>query len=781
MNVLTSSSFLLTKLHMDSLDEQGTLGGIKSALEMLPETVHSAFETSIRKIKMNGESETKRFDLGLAKHVLSWVVVAADPLNATQIRHSFAIRHSTKTLNIDFLPQEAELTSVCAGLVTMDPKTKVLSLVHESVLDYLWSHDIVPKSSDMDVAKMCLRYLLFEEPEQDTERPLLNYAARYWLKHFCLGEQHIDDEAENLAMKFLSDSEKVQIAFQVMAGKNSLALGDMTGLHAAIHFNRRNWAERLIAQDVKVDATCSDGRTALHWAAKDGRSDMVELLTQKSADTNIQDRYGDTPLHLAIMWSTKDCMDVVHKLVKAGARVDIRGGKGYTPLAWAMRHGPSSIAKLLAENQADVNAEDQGWTSLREAMDQGQLDIIEILLKKGADLNRPSSVDGWTPLRKVVQDGDVEMVHRLLEMGAEVDLRDEQNGYSPLRWAVLYQHESIVQQLLKQGANVDETANDGSTALMEAVKTKETIVWMLLENGANPDVQDNEGRTALHFAIRKKLNSVIWLLIMKKATVTIRNTENFSCLDLAVQNNDLSVIWLLCENGAKADDANDVGMTALHLASFLGHLEIVRFFLDRKTNTTLKDQMGDTALHRAVKTKHKDIAGLLTSRGGMADIEDGMGLTALRIATKSQDLAMMRALLDNGASCDTQDKNGMTALHQAVDQGFNEGIRILLRNSANPDVKDNEGFAATHHAVWNDNKDIVVILVKGGANVNIQDEDHRTPLIHAVQYGYEQLVTVLLGEGADVNVRAKNGWTAAEFAGNHGLIRGLLQRAAAFR
>ncbi|KAF7558280.1 hypothetical protein G7Z17_g118 [Cylindrodendrum hubeiense] len=703
----TGGIFLLAKLHMDSLGEQGTLGGIKSALETLPDTVHSAFETSIMKIKIDRKSATKKYQFSLAQHVLTWVVLAGEPLNSTQICHSFAITRSTNTLNKDFLPAEADLVSVCAGLVTMDSKTKVLSLVHESVLNYLWSHSIVQKGFDMDVAKLCLRYLLFDESELETERPLLSYAARYWFNHFSLEEKYVDVEAEDLVMAFLKDDEKVRTVFQIIA----------------------------------------DGRTALHWAAKEGRGDLVELLAKKSADTNIQDRKGDTPLHLALMSSTKDCTDVVHQLVKA------------------------------AENQADIDTEDEGWTSLREAMDRERHDIVDILLKKGVDINRPSSVDGWIPLRMAAQNGDVKMVRRLLSMGARVDARDDQTGYSPLRWAIYHNRQAVVQLLLDHGADADDKAKDGSTALMGAVTSEKTIVWMLLEHGAKPDAQNDRGQTALHYAVKNKLSSVIWILVMSNVPVALRDKRGNSCLDLAVQGKDLSVVWLLCENGARADDANADGMTALHLASFLGHLEIVRYFLDRKVDAKVKDGMGDTALHRAVKKKHKDLAGLLTSRGGVAEIQDKDGLTALSIAMQSEDPAMIQVLLDNGASGDVQNKDGLTVLHQALGQKYVEGIRFLLTKSTNPDVKDKEGYAALHRAVLLDNEDIVTALVEGGADINIQDEYDRTPLILAAQTGKVNLVSVLLGAGADVNARSNNGWTAIVFAGRQNVIEGLLRSA----
>ncbi|KPM41937.1 hypothetical protein AK830_g4615 [Neonectria ditissima] len=606
--------FLLTKLHMEYLAEQKTIGDIKIALSNLPDSIPRAFEASIQKIKRNGKPDN------IAQHVLTWTALALEPLNADQIRHGFAISFSDQALNEDFVPAEATLTSVCAGLATMDSKTKTICLVHESVPKYLRDHGIISQNADIEMAKMCLRYLLFEEPRQGVDRPFLRYAASYWMTHFTRGEEHVDEDAHGLLMKFFKDNTKVRIAFQTMAGAESSSWCDMTGLHAAVYFNRGLWVEQLVQEGAEINATCADGRTALHWAANSGRGDLVELLIQHSADTDIRDRNGDTPLHVAVTRSTMNCEGAVRELVQGHAQLDIRGGKGFTPLTWAIRYGPSSVAKILAESQTDVNAEDyQGWTSLREAVHEGQDKIINTLLKRGVDLNRPSH-DGWTPLRHAVQKGNEPMVRRLLKSGADVNLRDADDGFTPLRWAVLYKHTSIVQLLVRKGADVNFKAKDGSTQLIEAVKSKEkTSVWTLLENGAEKDAQDTAGQTALHHATEAQLNAIIWLLVTEGVSTTLRDINGLSCLDLAVLKNDFSVVWLLCENGAKADDANEKGITALHHALCLGRLDMVRFFLDAGISVDLMDDFGFAALHHAVAKGHKEIAELLVSRGAKVD------------------------------------------------------------------------------------------------------------------------------------------------------------------
>ena len=48
--------------------------------------------------------------------------------------------------------------------------------------------------------------------------------------------------------------------------------------------------------NMDVDEGDYDRRTALHLAAGEGRTEMVELLCQAGADVNVQDRWGNRPL-----------------------------------------------------------------------------------------------------------------------------------------------------------------------------------------------------------------------------------------------------------------------------------------------------------------------------------------------------------------------------------------------------------------------------------------------------------------------------------------------------
>jgi len=90
------------------------------------------------------------------------------------------------------------------------------------------------------------------------------------------------------------------------------------------------------------------GFTPLHQAMTYGWEEMAEYLILKGADPNIQDKYGDTALHLA--GSAKE----VKLLLKKGARINLKNKKGLTPLESAVKQKNKEKVEILRkwkENQ----------------------------------------------------------------------------------------------------------------------------------------------------------------------------------------------------------------------------------------------------------------------------------------------------------------------------------------------------------------------------------------------------------------------------------------------
>lgn len=75
---------------------------------------------------------------------------------------------------------------------------------------------------------------------------------------------------------------------------------------------------RLVAGGANVNIRRDDGCSALHVAAKEGRSDIAEFLLLRQADPNITDADGDTPYDHAVFYGEHEFAAL---LVRHGATI----------------------------------------------------------------------------------------------------------------------------------------------------------------------------------------------------------------------------------------------------------------------------------------------------------------------------------------------------------------------------------------------------------------------------------------------------------------------------
>ena len=124
------------------------------------------------------------------------------------------------------------------------------------------------------------------------------------------------------------------------------------------------------------------GRTLLHSAAGAGSLRMVELLLLLGADPNVLDGGRHTPLYCTgNECAGPESAEVVHALVRAGARVDACDGvTEATPLHMAARRGNVVVARALLECGADLHARDRrGDTPFDRAVNCRKMHVAEFL------------------------------------------------------------------------------------------------------------------------------------------------------------------------------------------------------------------------------------------------------------------------------------------------------------------------------------------------------------------------------------------------------------------
>ena len=105
--------------------------------------------------------------------------------------------------------------------------------------------------------------------------------------------------------------------------------------------------ELLASPKLKVDALNDRGETALMMASMIGNAETVSLLIEKGAEV---DRDGWSPLHYA---ASNGRNDIVKVLIAAGADIDARSPNGSTPLMMAARRGNLTPYQTLLLAGAD--------------------------------------------------------------------------------------------------------------------------------------------------------------------------------------------------------------------------------------------------------------------------------------------------------------------------------------------------------------------------------------------------------------------------------------------
>lgn len=160
-------------------------------------------------------------------------------------------------------------------------------------------------------------------------------------------------------------------------------------------------------------------------------------------------------------------LDLVNRLVKAGASLHATDERGRSALLAAVYNRRGDVARALIMAGADVNQKDgESNSAFLLASATNQLEVVRHTLSHGADVRSTDRYDG-TALIAASQHGNVEVVKLLLKAGVPVD-RVNQLGWTALLEAIILgdgspRYEEVVQLLLDAGADANLADREGIT------------------------------------------------------------------------------------------------------------------------------------------------------------------------------------------------------------------------------------------------------------------------------------------------------------------------------
>ena len=409
-----------------------------------------------------------------------------------------------------------------------------------------------------------------------------------------------------------------------------------------------------------INAAQPDGMSALFWAVYYEQEDIVRLLLDAGADTNISNRYGLTPL---IQSSINGNGELISLLIDAGANPNATTLQGDTALMNAAKAGTVQGVQALLDAGAEVDARDTYayQTALMWATANNSADVVELLIENGADVNARSAEivfsgiqqggvqgdfpnGGLSSMHHAARENAIESAQLLLAAGANPSILDPQ-GISPLRVAATNKNLDLAKLLIEGGADL----NDGSLVdIMEIpykrfafeyaasnhedTTTVEELIVLMIEMGADinstPETgiplfstgfvgaPGTSGQTALYNAALGDRIEVIEMLLEHGANPNSLSSKGSTPLaavlntyagfrpadptrDKSIEptfEEKMPIVNILFASGADVNIVAEDGSSILHHAASLGNDEVVELLLEHGINLSLKDDSNRTAL-----------------------------------------------------------------------------------------------------------------------------------------------------------------------------------------
>lgn len=528
----------------------------------------------------------------------------------------------------------------------------------------------------------------------------------------------------------------------------------------------------LITTDInEVD---EDGNTVLHYAAKDDDADLVLFFLIKGADSELKNKEGQTPLHIAIEYKSYDAAQILASHEKT---LFCRNGIGEVALNKGLSED-EAFYDIFINSKTGSLTDNQGKTILHYFVESKNLKAVQQCINKGLPISIKDN-SGKSALEYAFTNindyTSVEIAAALIQGGAEeieTDFTYFQNaiasrninarfddGQTPLHLSAIHGHNAIAKYLLVKKADTSVQDSSGATPLHEAIRYGNLeIATMLLDAGANVNAKDNLGKTPILLIIpQDKITQTYDLLIANHADLNHKDMYGDTILHTAAMLKvDVSVFEKLTANGADINARNKEGVTPLEIAIQQNDVKTTRLFTSHGANIHTKDTNGNSPLTVALQADNEIFEATVNEMN--INTQDSEGNTPLHIAILNDaPLSKIQYIVSLTDDVNIRNRDGNSALYLTILKNRQKVGEMLLE-------KDADIFSAN----TNNNSPLRLALKHGGSvqdwlitskTIKSTDGSGNTVLHYAAEWQYADAISSLLIKGADINVKNANGET----------------------
>lgn len=385
-----------------------------------------------------------------------------------------------------------------------------------------------------------------------------------------------------------------------------------------------------------------EGKTWLHFAAKDGDVQMLKHLLAKGLKVDAADNQGRLPEDYAtnrknkmflnhyrlrdkLIFSAvkKNDAKLLAELLGLGANVNAVDSMGVPLVHYAVSYNFPMLA-TLQKRGADIHAKNsRRETALFIAVHKNDLAVAMDLMKQGLSVH-DKNIDGQTPMTvkknktskyllditykddffvASVQKKRLDSALFYLNLGAKIDYVAPKSKMAAIHYAVENDDEKTLKFLKTHGVNLTLLReNKAPVEIALAKKKKKALLFLLQNDKGSVNRIYSSGKTLMHEA----------------AGMFARDGDSW--------------MNLLLSNGAKIDVLDKDRKTPLYYAICRNNVKLVNYLIGKKANVSRTDNEGNLPLHVAARFAGGEIVKALVDAGADPFAENSEGDKPLKVA-----------------------------------------------------------------------------------------------------------------------------------------------------